>query len=132
MRFRKSVKVESGLQQIDIVPLIDCVFLLLVFFMLTSSFVDVGGINVKLPKTITSDSVDTLSFSVVVSSEDIMYIAGKPYTIKEIEVFLKKDNHESIFIKADRNSSLGVVVEVWDMCKRLGIEKIGIATTFED
>jgi biopolymer transport protein ExbD len=131
MRFRKSAKIEAGLHQIDIVPLIDCVFLLLVFFMLTSSFVDVGGINVKLPKTITSDEVDSRSLTVVISSEDIMYIAGKPHTAKEIEAFLKKDNYESIFIKADSNSSLGVVVEVWDMCKRLGIEKIGIATTFE-
>jgi biopolymer transport protein ExbD len=132
MRFRKSALIEAGLRQIDIVPLIDCVFLLLVFFMLTSSFVDVGGINIKLPKTITSEEVDDLSLMVTVSSEDIMYIASKPYTAKEVEAFLKKGNYQSIFIKADRNASLGMVVEVWDICKRLGIEKIGIATTFQD
>ena len=132
MRFRKSARIEAGLRQIDIVPLIDCVFLLLVFFMLTSSFVDVGGINIKLPKTITSDDIDSGPLSVVISAEDIMYISSKPYTLREIEMFLKNNNYDSIFIKADRTASLGVVVEVWDVCKRLGIEKIGIATTFED
>jgi len=132
MKFRKTARIEAGLRQIDIVPLIDCVFLLLVFFMLTSSFVDTPGINVKLPKTITSDEVGPRSLTVVISSEDIIYLGSKPHTTSEVEDILKNEPYDSLFIKADRNASLGVVVEVWDMCKRLGIERIGIATTFEE
>ena len=132
MKFRKSAKVEAGLRQIDIAPLIDCVFLLLIFFMLTSSFVIIPGINVKLPKALTSEEIDSRSLTVVISSEDIIYLEGKPKTVKEIETFIGKGKHDSIFIKADSDASLGVVVKIWDACKKFGIEKIGIATTYEE
>ncbi|MDD3295891.1 MAG: biopolymer transporter ExbD [Candidatus Omnitrophica bacterium] len=131
MKFKKSARVEAGLHQIDIAPLIDCIFLLLIFFMLTSNFVVMPGINVKLPKALTSEQVDVKSLTLVVSSEDIVYLQDKPYSFKEIEDLLKQNKYDSIFIKADRDASLGVVVRIWDICKKLGIEKIGIATTYE-
>lgn len=132
MKFRKSARVEAGLRQIDIAPLIDCIFLLLIFFMLTSSFIVIPGVNVKLPKALAPEEVDARSLTVVISSEDIIYLEGKPLTVKEIEDFIKEGKFASIFIKADRDASLGVVVKIWDVCKRLGIEKIGIATTYDE
>ena len=132
MKFRKSARVEAGLRQIDIAPLIDCIFLLLIFFMLTSSFIVIPGVNVKLPKALAPEEIDVQSLTVVISSEDIVYLEGKPLTVKEVENFIKEGKFASIFIKADRDASLGVVVEIWDVCKRFGIEKIGIATTYDE
>lgn len=132
MRFRKSARIEAGLRQIDIAPLIDCVFLLLIFFMLTSSFVVIPGISVKLPKALTSESMDSRSLTVVISSEDIIYLNDEPYTVKEVQSYTKKGNYDSIFIKADRDASMGAVVKIWDICKKNGIEKVGIATAYED
>ena len=132
MKFKQRLKVESGLKQIDIAPLIDCIFLLLIFFMLTSSFIVMPGINVKLPKALTSEQVNTQTLTVVISSEDIIYIDQEVFTMKEVEEALKKKGYDSIFIKSDRDASLGVVVGIWDLCKRSGIEKIGIATTYEE
>jgi len=132
MRFKKRLTAESGLRQMEIAPLIDCVFLLLVFFMLTSSFVVVPGINVKLPKAVTSESVERRTLTVIISSEDIVYLRGKPVSIPDLEKYMQKIKADSVFIKADKDASLGVVVKVWDVCKKLGIEKIGIATTYQD
>ena len=132
MKFRKSARVEAGLRQIDIAPLIDCIFLLLIFFMLTSSFIVIPGVNVKLPKVLAPEEIDVQSLTVVISSEDIIYFEGKPLTVKEVEDFIKEGEFASIFIKADRDASLGVVVKIWDVCKRFGIEKIGIATTYDE
>lgn len=132
MKFRKSARLEAGLRQIDIAPLIDCVFLLLIFFMLTSSFVIIPGINVKLPKALTSEEIDSRSLTVIISSEDIIYLEDKPKTAKEVEDFIGTGKHEAIFIKADSDASLGVVVKIWDACKKFGIEKIGIATTYQE
>jgi len=132
MKFRKSARVEAGLRQIDIAPLIDCIFLLLIFFMLTSSFIVIPGVNVKLPKALVPEEIDAQSLTVVISSEDIIYLEGEPLTIKEVEDFIKEGKFTSIFIKADRDASLGVVVKIWDVCKRFGIEKIGIATTYDE
>jgi len=132
MKFRKSVRVEAGLHQIDIAPLIDCIFLLLIFFMLTSSFVVIPGVNIKLPKALKAEEIDSRSLTIVISSEDIIYLNGEPSTKTEIENFLKQEGYGSIFIKSDKDASLGAVVGVWDVCKRIGIEKIGIATTYEE
>ncbi|MBN3041289.1 MAG: biopolymer transporter ExbD [Candidatus Omnitrophica bacterium] len=132
MRFKKGARIEAGLKQIDIVPLIDCIFLLLIFFMLTSSFVVIPGINIKLPRAITSEEVDSRSLTIVITSEDIIYVDDKPQTIAEIGVRLKESKVNSIFIKADRDASLGMVVNLWDICKKHEIEKIGIATTYDD
>jgi biopolymer transport protein ExbD len=100
--------------------------------MLTSSFIVIPGVNVKLPKALAPEEVDARSLTVVISSEDIIYFEGKPLIVRELEDFIKEGNISSIFIKADRDASLGVVVKIWDVCKRLGIEKIGIATTYEE
>lgn len=131
MKFRKSARLEAGLQQLDIVPLIDCIFLLLIFFMLTSSSIIVPGINVKLPKVLTSEEVDSRALTITISGEDIIYLQDQPYTIDEIEDFIKKGTYRSVFIRADRDASLGTAVSIWDMCKRMGIDKIAIATTEE-
>ncbi|MBU1121856.1 MAG: biopolymer transporter ExbD [Candidatus Omnitrophica bacterium] len=132
MKFKKRLRVESGLRQIDIAPLIDCIFLLLVFFMLTSNFIVMPGINVKLPKAVTSEEINTQTLVIVVSSEDILYCDGEPVTLAELKGLLKKKKNNSIFIKSDRDASLGVVVKIWDLCKKEGIEKIGIATTNQE
>jgi biopolymer transport protein ExbD len=132
VKFKRRVGVEAGLTQIDIAPLIDVVFQLLIFFMLTSSFIAIPGINVKLPKALTSDTINVQALTIVISSEDIMYVQDKHITLKELENFIKKEKYNSIFIKSDRDASLGTVVGVYDVCKKLGIEKIGIATTYEE
>lgn len=132
MRFKKRVLAEAGLSQIDIAPLIDCIFLLFIFFMLMSSFIVIPGISVKLPTVLTSQQLKVQNLNIVLSSEDIIYFNNEPKTLQEIENFVRKGAYDSVFIKADRGSSLGVVMEIWDICKKSGIEKIGIATTYEN
>lgn len=132
MKFKRESKINAGLKQMDIVPLVDCVFLLLIFFMLSSSFVVVPGINIKLPKAISAEKIDVKPLTLVISSEDIIYLQGQPYTAEEVEGYLRQEKIGSIFIKADKGASLGVVVTLWDICKKLKINKIGIATTQQD
>jgi biopolymer transport protein ExbD len=132
MKFRKSARIEAGLRQIDIVPLIDCVFLLLIFFMLTSSFIVIPGVNVNLPKVSASEKVENLTLTIAITSEDIFYLGGKPKTSKEVKDFIKEGGHSTIFIKADRDSSFGSFAKLYDICKGLGIKSISYAITSED
>ena len=130
MRFIRHTKLESGLDQINIAPLIDCIFLLLIFFMLTSSFTIPSGINVKLPKALTSDILKDENFIITITSEDVIYWNNRVLTIKELENELDKPTNKMrpILIKADRRASVGRIVDVWDLCRNLGIERINIAT----
>lgn len=131
MKFRKHIKEEFGLRQFDIAPLIDVVFILLVFFMLTSSFIVKPGIKVDLPKTVTHQAVKSKRLSIVVTAEDVVYLNGEVAIDEEIRNFLEenKDKVKSVFIKADKYSSMGRVVEVWDICREVGLSHINIATT---
>jgi len=133
MQFKRHMELEHGLRQIDIAPLIDMVFQLLIFFMLTSSFVMQPGIKVNLPKAVTSEVVKYENVEVVISSENVIYINSKVITIQELKTLLKQTVKAkgSILIKADRRASLGRIVEVWDMCRDLGITQINIATNQE-
>jgi biopolymer transport protein ExbD len=131
MRFRKHIKEDFGLRQFDIAPLIDVVFILLIFFMLTSSFVVRPGIKVDLPKTVTHQSVESRRINILISSQDVVYLNDKVVSDKELEDYLQgnKEDINSVFIKADKYSSLGRVVSVWDIARKVGLSHVNIATT---
>ena len=130
MRFKKHMKLEYGLKQIDIAPLIDVVFLLIIFFMLTSSFVVQAGIKVNLPKAITSDLVQKETIEIIISKENVIYFNNKVVTAAQLKSTLKglSKKDRSVFIKADRHTSLGKIVEIWDMCRDIGLTQVSIAT----
>jgi biopolymer transport protein ExbD len=130
MKFRRHLGLEPGLSQIDIAPLIDMVFQLLIFFMLTSSFIFQPGIRVNLPKAVTSEVIQEESLVITISSENLIYINEKLVTTDELKMKLKamSSDKKPLLIKADRRASLGKVVEVWDLCRELGISQINIAT----
>lgn len=131
MKFKRHSKLEYGIEQIDIAPLVDVIFQLLIFFMLSSSFTFQSGINVKLPKAVTSDVIKEENLIITITSENITYLNGTIITLEELKKSLKEFSEKKdrpILIKADRRASVGRIVDVWDLCRNLGIEKINIAT----
>jgi biopolymer transport protein ExbD len=133
MKFKRHTKLEHGLGQIDIAPLIDVIFQLLIFFMLSSSFTFQSGINVKLPKAVTSDIIKEENLIVTITSENIIYLNGTVIALKELKERLSQPNIKDhpLLIKADRRASVGRIVDIWDLCRNLGIERINIATNQE-
>ena len=130
MKFKRHNKLEYGLRQINIVPMVDCLFLLLIFFMLTSSFTFQSGINVKLPRVVTSDVIRDQNVVVTITSENVIYLNGTVITLKELNRRLQDPHYKTkpLLIRSDRRASVGRVVDVWDLCRNLGIERIHIAT----
>ncbi|MBZ0166082.1 MAG: biopolymer transporter ExbD [Candidatus Omnitrophica bacterium] len=122
MRFKRHLKVEQSLKQIDIAPLIDVIFQLLIFFLLSSSFTFQSGITVKLPKAVTSDVIKEENAIITITSENVTYLNGQIISTKELEDFVKNPEHKSrpILIKADRRASVGRIVDIWDLCRNNG------------
>ncbi len=133
MRFKGRMELEHGLKQIDIAPLIDIVFQLLIFFMLTSSFIIQPGIKINLPKAVTSEVVKYDNIELMVSSESVIYLNGKVVNMQELKVLFKQvaKRNQTILIKSDKRASLGRVVEIWDLARDMGISQINIATNQE-
>jgi biopolymer transport protein ExbD len=131
MKFKRRTELEKG--RLDIVPLIDVVFLLLIFFMLTSSFIFQPGIKVNLPKAITSEVVHKKSLVILITKDNTVYLNERAITMDELTTRLTIAAKEArpLLIQADREASLGKVVEVWDLCREEGITQINIATLHE-
>lgn len=132
MRFKRRTNLEYGKEQLDMAPLIDVIFQLLIFFMLSSSFTFQSSINVKLPKAVTSDVIKEKNVVITITNENIIYFNEKIVSPKELEKELTDANKDRpLLIKSDRRASVGRIVDVWDLCRELGIERINIATTQE-
>lgn len=127
-RLKRRTRIQKG--QLDLAPLIDVVFQLLIFFMLTSNYIVPSGIRVKIPKAITSEVVSSQNLIVTVTGQDLLFLNEKPITINDLVAQLKEaaGQRKSLLLKADINASLGRVVEIWDLCREMGIAQISIAT----
>jgi len=131
MRFKRSVKMVKW--HLDIAPLIDCIFLLLIFFLLTSNFIFQPGIKINLPKAVTSEVIQENTIVITVTSDNRFYLNEAPITFVELKNKLKlsPNKNKPLLIKADRGVPLGKVVAIWDFCRDVGITQINIATNQE-
>jgi biopolymer transport protein ExbD len=129
MKFKRKVQLEKG--SLDIAPLIDVVFLLLIFFMLTSSYIFQPGIRVDLPRAVTSEVLHRELLIVTVTSSNTIYINERPTEWDELvsRLTLAAADEQPVLIRADKNASLGKIIEVWDICRQVDIRQISIATT---
>ena len=129
MKFKRRVFLEKG--RLDIAPLIDVVFLLLIFFMLTSSFIFQPGIRVNLPRAVTSEILHKELLVIVVTDNNEIFINDRPVERDELisRITLAGQEEQSLLIKADKGADVGRVIEVWDICRQVDIKRISIATT---
>jgi len=130
MRFKRNLYIEDA--RIDIVPLINCVFLLLIFFLLTSNFISQPGIKIGLPRAVTSEVVQEGTVVITITSDNRFYLNEMPVTLLELKNKLEKaSNTEPVLIKADRDVALNKIVSVLDFCRGLGMKQVNIATNQE-
>ena len=127
-RLKRRTEILKG--QLDMAPLIDVVFQLLIFFMLTSNFVVQSGIKVHLPKAISSEVVRSENLIVTLTGQDLLFLNDQPITINALTEKIREaaQDNKTLMLKADTSASLGRVVEIWDLCRQLGVPQINIAT----
>lgn len=116
---------------VELTPLIDIVFQLLIFFLLTATFQNNPSFKVKLPKAKNQDvSQEPKSVVVVIGSDGTYEVDGKIVDARELEMRLcvaaQEDPTTGVNVKGDAESQLKYAVEVMDLAKRCGLEKLGI------
>jgi biopolymer transport protein ExbD len=134
MRFSQPKREEISLG-VSIAPLIDIVFLLLIFFMLTSHIEIIPGIDITLPD-ITERGSDTSAENVVVAldRDGNYYLNKEMIGLKELFRRLKETAQSAktnLILQADRDVKHGRVVRVMDMAKKAGINSIVISAQWE-
>jgi len=132
MNFSRGETEEEISFDINVIPLIDVLLVLLIFFMLSASFVANGGLDVKLPASNNqSKNASTEQLRIVVLKDGTMQFEGKTVTEDQLIDRLKANQgkSESVVIRADEKSEHGSVVRAMDAAKSAGFEKVAIATT---
>lgn len=117
--------------QADMAPLIDVVFLLLIFFMLTMSMVKESDLKVKLPTAKSGGSPKVEERYVVIDSNGVVFFDKKEVTSEDLKILLEEieNKEQSIRVKADKVVQIEKVVEVFDIAKVAGFKNVSIVTT---
>jgi len=117
---------------VDIAPLIDVVFQLLLFFMLTSSFVLYPGIRVTLPKAETAKTLSVSNLVITLTKDHVIYWDEEVITLKELRRKLRQaGGGKPVLIRADRHAYVDKLIELWDLCRDAGYQEVHIATLSE-
>ena len=131
MRFRREGEEDYSLQ---LTSLIDVVFLLLIFFMVSTSFVDfTRRLDIQLPESgASTEVIEKKSFLVEVGVEKRISLNGEPATLDALESRLRAglrvgEFKPSLMIKADRRLDYGYVVKVMGLISQAGVRDISLA-----
>ena len=121
---------------LQIAPLIDCVFLLLIFFFLTSTFKQQAGLDIKLPEAVTATEELKKDFTVYISKNGNLKLNSRNVTMSNLlELFkkrVKRNEQSALIIEADKEASHGIVVAVMDIANISGIKKFLIASEVKE
>jgi biopolymer transport protein ExbD len=117
---------------IDLSPLIDCVFILLIFFIVTTTFVEETGVEVDKPQATSATNLEKTSILIAVTAEGQVVYGGQEISLAGIrplvQRFVQKDPATPVIIQADKASQSGTLVRVIDEAKLGGAQKVSLST----
>lgn len=119
---------------INVIPLIDVLLVLLLFFMASASFIATGGLDVKLPSANSQfQAARDESLIVSVDKEGRIEFAGKPVAVEALAGIFKSQaeggKSKTVIVKGDENAHHGVIVSVLDAAAQAGLTDIAIAAS---
>lgn len=127
-RKQKDMGIEMG-------PLMDIVFILLIFFVVTSSFTRETGVDVTKPQAQSASQLEKENLLIAITREGTIHMNERQVDLASLQDILKQSlakapDREAVVI-ADKESETGVLVQVIDMCNLAGVKKVSIAAQAE-
>ena len=130
-RFKSMSDDDSGEATVDISPLIDCVFILLIFFIVTTTFVEETGVEVDKPQAASSVNLEKNSILLAITDEGTVVYGGKDIGISGVRPLVKRmiaKEDVPVIIQVDQIVPSGLLVRVIDEAKLAGATKVSLAT----
>jgi biopolymer transport protein ExbD len=130
-RFREAADDDGGDTAIDISPLIDCVFILLIFFIVTTTFVEETGIEVDKPQAASAVRLEKTSILFALTEKGEVVYGGRDVGIGGVQSIVRRMLQKEdvpVIIQADRLAQSGLLVRVIDEAKLAGATKVSIAS----
>lgn len=132
MRLRQK---SQNVDTVDVSPLIDMVFILLIFFMVTTTFVKDMQLELKRPSAASASLASTKVLRVYIDNSNEIYIdnqAVKLWAVQsKLRDLLRTSTEKSVLIVTDTDIPVGVLIDVVDECKMSGAKDVAVSTTKE-
>jgi|TARA_B100000795_G_scaffold249516_1_gene217100 biopolymer transport protein ExbD len=115
----------------DLTPMLDVVFIMLIFFIVTATFIKESGIEVNRPDTKTAQFKKTVSLLVAVSPDSAIWIDKKKVDVRNVRPLMERLHAENpkggLVIQADMDSKVEKVLAIMDAARTIGISQVAIA-----
>jgi biopolymer transport protein ExbD len=129
MRRTRSARTDDP--TVDLTPMLDVVFILLIFFIVTASFVKEAGLEVNRQYASSAEPQDTGNILIAISPEGDVWIDKRRVDVRAVRANIERLHAENpqgaVVVQADRDSKNGVLVQVLDAARQAGVEDVSIA-----
>ena len=130
MRFRHKRREEEE-SEINITPMMDIVFIMLIFFIVTTSFIKETGIDPNRPEAETAKRAELGNILIAIAPNDRIWMNKAPIELESVKIMMELAHAEnpesSVVIVADELASTGLVLDVMDQIRLSGISKISLS-----
>ena len=132
MAYRRSIYAkEDEPAEINLSPMIDCIFILLIFFIVTTVFVEKPDATIVKPLALTDSNLEKNSLILAITGDNRIIYGSREISLAGVSLHVKQNilkNEMPVIIQADVNADHNVFSKVWSECKRAGAKKISIST----
>ena len=129
MRRKNRIKNEEN--SLDLTPMMDIVFIMLIFFIVTTSFVKETGVDINRPNAETAERDERGNILVAITANNEIWIDKRRVDLKAVRANIERLKIEypegSVIIQADKESRSGLLVEAMDQIRLAGVQNISIA-----
>ena len=134
MQQRHVLRQKTG-TDLNITPMIDVIFILLIFFLATTSFVKETGVEVERPSAATAERQERANILIAISENGDIWMGGRMLDIRtvraNVELALAENPEAAVIITADKSSTTGLLIQVMDQARLAGVSSVSIAAIKE-
>ena len=116
---------------VDMTPMLDVVFIMLIFFIVTASFVKEAGIDVNRQQAVSAEPQETANVVVAITESGQIWIDGRPVDVRAVRANIERLHAENpkgtVVIQADVHSENGLLVQVLDAARLAGVDDVALA-----
>ena len=131
-RYSQQAEEEPG---IDLTPMLDVVFIMLIFFIVTSSFIKESGIEVKRPQADSASSQEKGNILIAVTADGQVWLDKQVVDVRSVRAHVERMRQEQpegvVVVQADQDARTGLVVQVMDQARLAGVPDVVLAASTE-
>ena len=131
-RYSQQVEEEAG---IDLTPMLDVVFIMLIFFIVTSSFIKESGIEVTRPQADPATGQDKGNILIAVTADGQVWLDKQVVDVRSVRAHVERMRQEQpegvVVVQADQDARTGLVVQVMDQARLAGVDDVVLAASTE-